>query len=64
MAPAGWVPVEPEDDAARLLTSTLVLTVFCVIIVPLRVWCRVTTNKFGVEDWLMCIGFVRISLDD
>ncbi|KAI1849691.1 hypothetical protein JX265_008028 [Neoarthrinium moseri] len=58
MAPTGWVPIQPQGDASRLLTVTLVLSALCIIVIALRVWCRITTRNFGTEDWLMCTGFI------
>lgn len=54
--------MQPEGQAERLFTLTVVLSVLCTIIVPLRVWCRLKRNSIGVEDWLMCTGYVGIRL--
>ncbi|KAI6758659.1 hypothetical protein HG530_010899 [Fusarium avenaceum] len=39
-----------------MLTITIIFTPLCASVVTLRIWVRLTSHCFGLEDWLMCIG--------
>ncbi|KAH8654192.1 hypothetical protein BGZ61DRAFT_594821 [Ilyonectria robusta] len=52
-----WEAVKPGGLAAAILGVTIAFSVLCIVVVGLRVGARVSTGVFGLEDWLMCVGF-------
>lgn len=58
--PTEWRAVKPEGLAAAILGVTIIFTVLCIAVVALRVYARVSMQTFGLEDWLMCGGFVSV----
>lgn len=57
-----WVRVKPEGLAEAILVVTILLTIICIIVFALRIYIRLKTRVFGMEDYLMCIGMVRTFL--
>lgn len=53
-----WHAVQPSGLSAAMLAITIVFTPLCAAVVSLRIWVRLTSHCFGLEDWLMCIGTV------
>ncbi|KAH7245606.1 hypothetical protein BKA59DRAFT_511571 [Fusarium tricinctum] len=51
-----WHAVQPSGLSAAMLAITIVFTPVCAAVVTLRIWVRLTSHCFGLEDWLMCIG--------
>ncbi|SPJ70480.1 related to integral membrane protein PTH11 [Fusarium torulosum] len=51
-----WHAVQPSGLSAAMLAITVVFTPLCAAVVSLRIWVRLTSHCFGLEDWLMCIG--------
>ncbi|KAI5921206.1 hypothetical protein F4810DRAFT_380300 [Camillea tinctor] len=58
MAPAGWHPIQPMGLAAAILGVAISFSILCTIVMVLRVYVRVRMGNFGLEDGLMCIGYV------
>lgn len=56
-----WKMVKPDGLAAAILSVTVIFSVLCIAVVGLRVSARVSSGVLGLEDWLMCVGFVSIS---
>ncbi|KPM36433.1 hypothetical protein AK830_g10134 [Neonectria ditissima] len=53
-----WEAVRPEGLAAAILGVTIIFSLLCTVVVALRTYARVSARVFGLEDWLMCVGFV------
>ncbi|KAH8820254.1 hypothetical protein F5884DRAFT_849523 [Xylogone sp. PMI_703] len=51
-----WHAVDPQGLAAALLGVTITFTILCLVVVGLRIWTRISTRCFGLDDWLMCLG--------
>jgi len=51
-----WRRVKPEGLAEAILVVTILFTIICIVVVGLRVWIRIKTRLFSMEDYLMCIG--------
>lgn len=60
MAPAGWHPITPEGGAANIYGVALAFSILSTIVLALRVYARQRMKQFSLEDWLMCIGWVRL----
>lgn len=58
--PEPWTAVQPHGLAAGILGVTIFFTVICVAVIALRIWIRVGSGTFGVDDWLMVSGTVRL----
>ncbi|KAI0597247.1 hypothetical protein F4775DRAFT_263937 [Biscogniauxia sp. FL1348] len=58
MAPPGWHAIQPTGLAAATLGVAVSFSILCTIVIVLRVYVRVRMGNFGLEDWLMCIGYV------
>jgi uncharacterized membrane protein HdeD (DUF308 family) len=50
--------------SAAMLAINIVFTPICTAVVSLRIWVRLTSRCFGLEDWLMCIGAVSLKWFD
>lgn len=50
--------VKPTGLAEKLLVLTIIFTIVSIIVIGLRVWIRLETKLFSLEDYLMCIGTV------
>lgn len=61
MAPAGWHSITPTGLAANIYGTALAFSIMSTIVLALRVLARTKMNQFSLEDWLMCIGWVRFS---
>jgi hypothetical protein len=59
-----WKSVQPEGLALAILVITILFTIICSLVVGMRVWIRLKTKLFSLEDYLMCIGMVRITSED
>lgn len=59
-ATPAWERVKPEGLAEAILVVTICLTIICIVIFGLRMYIRLKTRVVGMEDYLMCIGMVRI----
>lgn len=59
-----WEAVKPGGLAAAILGVTIAFSVLCIVVVGLRVSARVSMGVFGLEDWLMCVGFVSVRAND
>ncbi|KAH8589243.1 hypothetical protein B0O99DRAFT_655550 [Bisporella sp. PMI_857] len=51
-----WKSVQPEGLALAILVITILFTIICSLVVGMRVWIRLKTKLFSLEDYLMCIG--------
>jgi hypothetical protein len=49
------------DQAESLAIVTIFLLCLSLVIVSLRCWIRISIKAFGLDDWLMAIGQVRLS---
>ncbi|XEV07266.1 hypothetical protein FSHL1_012553 [Fusarium sambucinum] len=58
MATDSWEPVKPEGLALALYVTTVILSVLCTIVVALRTYIRTRNNCIGLDDYVMCAGWV------
>jgi hypothetical protein len=58
MATDSWEPVHPEGLALALYITTGVLSVLCTIVVGFRTYIRTLNSCIGLDDYLMCAGWV------
>lgn len=53
-----WSRVKPEGLAEAILVVTVFFTVVCAVVFGLRIFIRLKTRLFGLEDYLMALGVV------
>ncbi|KAK3990576.1 hypothetical protein QBC44DRAFT_62195 [Cladorrhinum sp. PSN332] len=53
-----WQRVEPRGLALALVVTTGVFGVLTTIVMAMRVFIRIKTHNFGVDDWVMSAGYV------
>jgi hypothetical protein len=50
--------IRPEGPALTLVIVMSTLLAITTIVVALRVFIRIKTRAFGLDDWIMVIGYV------
>jgi hypothetical protein len=53
--------IEPEGPGLRFLIIISILLGLSTIAIILRIWARFEIRGFDLDDWLMVLGYVRIS---
>jgi hypothetical protein len=54
--------VRPAQSGAALLAVAIIMLALSWVAVVLRVIARRRIRAFGLDDWLMCVGLVRLLL--
>ncbi|KLU88075.1 hypothetical protein MAPG_07062, partial [Magnaporthiopsis poae ATCC 64411] len=52
-----WIPIEPSGLSMALVVNSVLFAVLTTIVMAMRVYIRLAKHNFGVDDWMMVLGY-------